>query len=335
MSASTPSTGPSTPLRVAVGILAQGGKVFITRRPPDSHQGGKWEFPGGKIEPGENTLSALKRELREELGIEVQDARAYMQVRHAYPDRDVLLDVWRISRYLGTAHGREGQEAKWCACAELPQLEFPEADRPILRRLWLPALYLITDSRRFGKDGFPAALERALKAGARLVQLREPHMPSNEFADYARQIAGLCHRYGARLLINAEPEWVSRCNADGVHLNSKRLAQYSSRPLDDYFWVATSCHNSEELRHAERLGADFAVVSPVAPTSSHPGAIPLGWEVFSQLCAGANLPVYALGGMHAPDLARARQAGAQGVAMVSHIWGADSIEQAVNSLAPN
>jgi 8-oxo-dGTP diphosphatase len=335
MSESTPSTGVSSPLRVAVGILTQGGKVFITRRFPDSHQGGKWEFPGGKIEPGENTLSALKRELKEELGIEVQDARAYMQVRYAYPDREVLLDIWRISRYQGIPHGREGQEAKWFACAELPQLVFPEADRSILRRLWLPPLYLISDSQRFGKDGFLAPLERALKAGARLVQLREPHMPPDEFEDYARQIAVLCHRHGALLLLNAEPEWVSRCDADGVHLNSKRLAQYALRPLDDHFWVAASCHNAEELRQAERLGADFAVLSPVAPTSSHPGAAPLGWDAFSRLCASVNLPVYALGGMHAQDLARARQSGAQGLAMVSQIWGANSIEQAVTAFASN
>jgi 8-oxo-dGTP diphosphatase len=335
MSASTPITGVSTPLRVAVGILTQGGKVFITRRLPGSHQGGKWEFPGGKIEPGENTLLALKRELREELGIDIQDASAYMQVWHAYSDREVLLDVWRISRYQGTPHGREAQEAKWFPCAELPQLEFPEADRPILRRLWLPPLYLISDSRRFGKDGFLAPLERALMAGARLVQLREPHMPTDEFMDYARQIAGLCHRYDARLLLNAEPGWVPHCDADGVHLNGKRLAQYSSRPLEDHFWVAASCHNAEELRQAERLGADFAVLSPVAPTSSHPDAIPLGWQAFSRLCAGVNLPVYALGGMRTQDIAQARQSGAQGVAMVSQVWDADSIEQAVTAIVSN
>jgi 8-oxo-dGTP diphosphatase len=137
------------------------------------------------------------------------------------------------------------------------------------------------------------------------------------------------------LLLNAEPERVPRCDADGVHLNGKRLAQYSSRPLDDHFWVAASCHNAEELRQAERLGADFAVLSPVAPTPSHPGAVPLGWEAFSRLCAGVNLPVYALGGMRTQDLARARQAGAQGLAMVSQIWGANSIEQAVTALASN
>ncbi len=335
MSASTPSTGASSPLHVAVGILTEGGKVFVTRRFPDSHQGGKWEFPGGKIEPGEDTLSALKRELREELGIEVQEARPWMTVLHHYPDRHVLLDIWRITRYQGVPHGREGQEAQWLTCDEVSNLDFPEADRPILRRLWLPALYLISDSRRFGKDEFLVMLERALRAGARLVQLREPHMPPEEYLGYARITADLCHRHGAQLLINAEPEWVHRCNADGVHLNSKRLAQHSSRPLDKQFWVAASCHNVEELHRAERLEADFAVLSPVAPTTSHPGAPTLGWGSFARLCAGSNLPVYALGGMRVQDLKRVREAGAQGLAMVSEIWGANSIEQVIAALGPD
>ncbi len=333
MSASTPSTEANPPLRVAVGILTDGDKVFITRRAPDRHQGGKWEFPGGKIEPGEDALAALKRELKEELGIVVRSARPWMQLAHAYHDRDVLLDVWRVTDYQGAPHGREGQEARWIACAELPRCEFPEADAPILRRLWLPPLYLITDSQRFGRDEFLIPLERALRVGARLVQLREPHLPPGEYQAYARKIAGLCHRYHAILLLNAEPEWAQRCGADGVHLNSRRLLACQKRPLENKYWVAASCHNAQELQQAGRIEADFAVLSPVAPTASHPDAKPLGWEAFSRLCVGANLPVYALGGMRAQDLGRARQAGAQGLAMVSEIWGADSIEQAVSALA--
>ena len=320
-------------MRVAVGILTDGNKVFVTRRFPDSHQGGKWEFPGGKIEPGEDTLSALKRELREELGIEVLAADPSMQVHHAYHDRHVLLDVWRITDYRGVPHGREGQEACWATFPELMQLEFPAADRPILRRLWLPPLYLITDSRRFGKAGFLARLERALQSGARLVQLREPHMTPHEYREYARVTADLCHRYDAKLLLNAEPEWVSRCHADGVHLNSRRLMQCRARPLDDRFWVAASCHDVEELQQAERLAVDFAVLSPVAVTTSHPDAAPLGWEKFMQWRASVNLPVYALGGMRIRDLEPARRYGARGLAMIGGIWDAGSIEEAVAPLA--
>lgn len=329
MSASTLNTGANPPLHVAVGLIIDGAKVFVTRRSANSHQGGKWEFPGGKVEAGEDTLAALKRELKEELDIEVQTAVPYFPVHYAYPDRKVFLDVWRITEYRGIPHGHEGQEARWVTLADLQQLEFPAADYPILRRLSLPSLYLISDSRRFGKDQFLNVLERALDSGARLIQLREPHLPSDEYQAYARQIVELCHRYDAKLLLNAEPQWAIDCDADGVHLNSRRLMQYSTRPLKNSFWVGASCHNREELKQALRLEADFAVLSPVAPTASHPGATALGWNNFSALCTETALPVYALGGMRAQDLERARRAGAQGLAMVSEIWGASAIEQAV------
>ncbi len=329
MSASTPNTGVNPALHVAVGLVIDNGKVFVTRRSANSHQGGKWEFPGGKIETGEDTLVALKRELKEELDIEVQTAVPYLPIHHAYSDRKVFLDVWKITDYRGMPHGHEGQEARWVAFADLARLEFPAADYPILRRLSLPSLYLISDSRRFGKDRFLNALERALDSGARLIQLREPHLPPDEYQAYARRIAELCHQYGAKLLLNAEPQWAIDCGADGVHLNSRRLMQYSARPLENSFWVGASCHNREELKQAMHLEADFAVLSPVAPTASHPGAAVLGWDNFSALCTEAALPIYALGGMRAQDLEHARRVGAQGLAMVSEIWGASALEQAV------
>lgn len=333
MSGSTLNTAADAPLHVAAGILLDGNKVFITRRFPDSHQGGKWEFPGGKVEPGEDALAALKRELLEELGIEVLAAEPYMELHHAYHDRHVYLDVWRVTDYRGAPHGREGQEARWAALPDLMRLEFPAADLPIQRRLWLPPLYLISDVRRFGRDEFLARLERALRAGARLVQLREPYMTPEEYCDYARVTADLCHRYDAKLLLNAEPEWVPLCHADGVHLNSRRLMRSRARPLDERFWVAASCHNVEELQQAQWLAADFAVLSPVAVTTSHPEAVPLGWEKFMLWRASVNLPVYALGGMQAQDMEPARRHGARGLAMVSGIWGAGSIEEAVAPLA--
>jgi len=324
-----PNTGADTVVHVAVGILADGDKVFITRRSPDSHQGGKWEFPGGKLESQEAVLSGLRRELHEELGVDVRQAHPFMQIRHAYSDKEVLLDVWRITVYDGIPHGREGQEARWVSRRDLPQFEFPEADKPILRRLWLPPLYLISDVSRLGKTGFLVRLERALKAGARMLQLREPNMPAAEYRAYAREVANLCHRHDAILLLNAPPEWVLDCGADGVHLNSQRLREISPRPPDPGFWVAASCHNAGELDQAMRLNADFVVLSPVARTRSHPDAAPLGWGNFQKLCRDVNLPVYALGGMGPRDMPQARAAGAQGLAMISGIWDSDSPETAI------
>ena len=309
-------------MHVAVGIVTERGKVFVTRREAGSHRGGEWEFPGGKLNPGEDVLSALKRELHEELGMEVHAARALMQVRHAYPGEEVLLDVWRVTAYSGAPRGREGQEGRWAGPEELWSLDFSAADWPIRRRLWLPSLYLITDSRRFGRVEFLARLERALTAGARLIQLREPHMNDADYRTCAGVVIPLCHRHGAQVILHAAPEWAAELGADGVHLTTRRLMELTARPLETKYWVAASCHNAEELGRAKHIAADFAVLSPVARTTSHPGTEPLGWGNFRRLSVGANLPVYALGGMRARDLPRARAAGAHGLAMISGVWDA-------------
>jgi 8-oxo-dGTP diphosphatase len=326
-----PITGRESAVRVVAGILRHGEHIFVTRRASHSHQGGKWEFPGGKMDPGETALAALKRELREETGIDVQDAQPFLQIQHRYSDKTVLLDVWQVERWHGQPDGHEGQEARWAAVHDLTPTEFPAADRLILRTLQLPPLYLISAAARYGQSGFRARLERALQAGVRLVQLREPQMPPEEFQDYARELAGLCHRHGARLLLNADPDWVMACGADGVHLNRRRLLALKQRPLSLDHWVAASCHDAAELAQAQRIEADFAVLSPVARTESHPEIVPLGWERFQELCATVPLPVYALGGMQVSDRLRARVAGAQGLAMMRGVWEGE-IEPVVAAL---
>ena len=271
-------------MHVAVGVIQdRAGRVLITRRPATAHQGGLWEFPGGKVDAGESVQEALVRELREELGIEVSAARPMMRVRHAYADKAVLLDVWRISTVAGQASGCEGQPVRWVAVKDLGSFAFPEANRPIVRALQLPRLYLITDSRRGGREPFLRRLEIALEAGASLIQLREPHLGDDDFQVFARQVCELAHRYGASVLLNAEPEWVRACGADGVHLNSRRLRELTRRPLSHELLVAASCHDEGELKQAAAIHADFAVLSPVLETASHPGAVPLGWERFWRL----------------------------------------------------
>lgn len=314
---------------VAVGLLIQGSRVFVTRRHAHSHQGGLWEFPGGKLLPNEPVDVGLGRELHEELGIDVVRARPFIQVQHSYPDRTVLLDVWYVEVFGREPHGREGQEAHWAEIAGLRPSDFPEADRPILRRLQLPPLYLISAVARFGLDGFYARLERALRAGARLVQLREPQLEPEIYGNYARAIAALCRRHGARLMLNTDPSRIIDCGAEGVHLNSRRLNQFDVRPLGPDLLVGASCHDPEELGRAQALSADLVVLSPVQATSSHIDDAPLGWERFAALCKQTHVPVYALGGMRTEDLPRARAAGAVGVAMISGIWDRQDFEAAV------
>ena len=126
----------SEAVRVAVGIVANAaGAILITRRPDHAHQGGLWEFPGGKVEAGEPVTAALRRELHEELGILVQAAEPLLHIRHAYPDKTVLLEVWRVTAYQGEPHGREGQPLTWVLPARLADFAFPAADAPIIEVL--------------------------------------------------------------------------------------------------------------------------------------------------------------------------------------------------------
>lgn len=123
-------------VRVAVGIVADvTGAILITRRPDHVHQGGLWEFPGGKVETGETVEAALRRELHEELGIVIQAAEPLLRVRYPYPDKTVVLDAWRVTAYLGEPRGREGQPLVWAPPETLADFTFPAADEAIITRL--------------------------------------------------------------------------------------------------------------------------------------------------------------------------------------------------------
>jgi 8-oxo-dGTP diphosphatase len=108
---------------------------LIALRPVQSHQGGLWEFPGGKVEEGESVEYALNREFEEELGISVLACTELTQIRHEYIDKPVLLDVWRIEKYSGTPKGREGQVIEWRALSKLRAEDFPKANERIIRVL--------------------------------------------------------------------------------------------------------------------------------------------------------------------------------------------------------
>ncbi len=308
-------------VRVAVGILFNArGEVLLTRRPEHVHQGGLWEFPGGKVEAAETIQAALRRELHEELGITVLSARPLIRIRHAYPDKRVLLDVWRVDRYLGEPRGLEAQPLRWATPEAMNRLRFPAADVPIINALRLPSFYLITGDPADRPAVFLHCLERALQRGIRLLQLRARQLPEPALLDLYRQARTLAKHYEATLLLNGSPEQALAIQADGVHLSARRLLELQSRPLPADRWVAASCHTETELCHACRLGLDFVVVSPVKPTRSHPDTPPLGWAGLQALTEMANLPVYALGGMTSDDLEQSWRHGAQGIAAIRSLW---------------
>lgn len=121
---------------VAVGIIHNTNReVFICLRNHRQEQGGKWEFPGGKIEQGEDPQQALYRELQEEVGIHVQASRPLLQIEHHYPACHVLLDVWTVTDFTGQAYGKEGQQTCWCPYAELHRYDFPKGNQAIIEHL--------------------------------------------------------------------------------------------------------------------------------------------------------------------------------------------------------
>ena len=120
-------------VHVAVGVVVNAQKcILVSKRPDHVHQGGLWEFPGGKVEPDENVQQALTRELLEELAIEVVSSAPLIAIEHDYSDKSVLLDVWWVDAFTGEPHGREGQLWQWIAVGELRSLAFPAANKPII-----------------------------------------------------------------------------------------------------------------------------------------------------------------------------------------------------------
>ncbi|MGV8921610.1 MAG: Nudix family hydrolase [Pseudomonas sp.] len=304
----------------AAVIRAKDGKILIARRADTQHQGGLWEFPGGKVEADESVETALARELHEELGIVVTAARPLIKVVHDYPDKQVLLDVWDVSAFTGEPHGAEGQPLAWVSARELADYDFPAANQPIVAAARLPAEYLITP------DGLETpellrGIQKAIAGGIKLVQLRTPKGYDPQYRDLAVDAVGLCAGK-AQLMLKGPLEWLGDFPAAGWHLTSAQLRKYASngRPFPEDRWLAASCHSAEELTLAEQMGVDFVTLSPVQATQTHPDAVPLGWEQASQLIAGFSKPVFLLGGVGPDERQKAWAGGAQGVAGIRAFW---------------
>ena len=308
-------------LQVAVGVVKNAqGDILISLRYQTLHQGGLWEFPGGKVEPQETVEQALQRELKEELGITVVSETPLITIQHQYPDLAVMLKVFLVEDYSGEVISGLGQPCRWVKPADLNHYAFPAANQPIITAAQLPVYYAILDNAEAAV--LMVNLQKLLARGLKLIQLRLKTVPKPLLEQFIEQAKVLCKQAGALLLINSAVDHAKEFAVNGIHLTSRDLMLASQRPMlehepsDSRYWVSASCHNLQELLHAQAIGIDFAVLAPVNVTQTHPDTEPLGWDTFSELVSQVNLPVYALGGLSKEDLETARNAGGQGVSAI-------------------
>lgn len=308
-----------TRLEVVAAVLQRpDGAFLLAQRPAGKVYEGYWEFPGGKVEPGESPASALTRELHEELGIDVERAYPWITREYDYAHAAVRLRFYRVTAWSGELHGKESQQFAWQRCGALSVSPLLPANGPILSALGLPTLYGISNAGEVGVEAFLRRLEPALARGLRLFQIREKCLPADSMVDVARRAVTLAKAHGASVLLNGEDALAVSLGMSGVHLSAARLMRVERRP--DVELVGASCHNAVELARAAQLGVDFVVLGPVLETASHPGAPALGWDTFSALIAGYALPVYSIGGLRSEHLERAWEAGAHGIAAIRGCW---------------
>lgn len=312
-------TESSSLIEVAVAVICRSDGCFLlAERPQGKPSAGYWEFPGGKVEAGETARQALVREVREELGIEVTDAYPWITRIHHYSHASVRLNFFRVVHWVGEPHGRESQRLVWQFADKVTVAPLLPANAPVLAALALPAVYGITHTGDADVAVFLVRLEAALARGMRLIQVREKGLSPLAVEDFARAVIARARPYGARVVVNGDAVLAAAIGADGVQLTAAQLMTLTQRP--DLSLCGASCHNREELARVVECGLDFAVLSPVKPTLSHPGAQVLGWARFAEWLHRYPLPVYALGGLVAEDLPTAWAHGAHGVAMLHGAW---------------
>ncbi len=296
-------------VEVAAAVLQRrDGAYLVAQRPKGKVYEGYWEFPGGKVEPGEQPDAALARELHEELGVEVETAYPWITRTYAYPHATVRLRFFRVTRWRGEPRPREQQAIAWQEAGTSAVAPMLPANAPVLASLALPTEYAITDAARMGSAVMLERLQRRLEQGLKLLQIREPAFQGRDL--FIQQAIGRARRYDCKVMVKA-----ALPDADGIHFTAAELMKLQSRPQG--VLAAASCHTRDELKRAMHLELDFAVVGPVREKS---GSMPLGWTGFQRIVEDTAIPVYAVGGLTLADLEDAWQAGAHGLAMIRGAW---------------
>lgn len=309
-----------TSVHVVAGVISDArGRILLARRTEGRDLAGLWEFPGGKVDPGETPEQALIRELREELDIDARVGEPVIAVPQQYPHKRLRLDVRRIAAWTGTLKGLDGQALAWVPEHKLASYAMPDADRPVVAALRDPAHYLITPEPGDDDARWLSTLRKVLDAGVRRVQLRGYDTEPLRWRRLVERAVTHARDAGAEVLVNGDIALAAALGI-GVHLRASQLNALSARPVPRPLPVIASCHSHEELTRVQALDCDAAVLGPIMTTPSHPGEPGIGWERFVEMRERVAIPIYAIGGMTRGDVELARSHGAQGIAAIRDLW---------------
>jgi 8-oxo-dGTP diphosphatase len=316
----SPGSRISSTVHVVAGVLRDTrGRILLARRTEGRDLAGAWEFPGGKVESGESPIQALKRELHEELGIDIGNAEALISVPQRYSNKSIVLDVYTVQSYTGKPKGREKQALAWSPPEKLASYPMPPADRPVVAAITQPDALAITPEFDGEKQAFLSCIEQQLGSGLRLIQLRTQSLSGKKLKELALDMRTLCHANNATLFINQDIALAKSLDCP-VHLKSRQLMQADIGSQLAGHSFSASCHTVDELSRAEKLAATFVTLGPVYETKTHPEQKGIGWNTFEKLRNEVSLPIFALGGLGAGDVPLARKHGAQGVAAITGFW---------------
>ena len=275
-------------VRVAAAVIVRpDGQVLLAQRPNGKAYAGYWEFPGGKLEPGEAPRHALDRELREELGLAVRRAAPWIVQRYRYPHAHVELHFFRVFEWEGEPVGHDGQAFAWQTPGNFGVEPLLPANTFVLGALLLPAVYGITMAGELGENAFLARARTALDGGLRLFQLREKDWPD----DRQRALAGTLGRAGAPARREGAAE--RRCaTRTRMGLRWRALDVGSSWKLrrrgPPACSCAATCHTRADIERAGARGLDFAVLGPYCAMRRIRALRTLGWNGFAAIAAQAH-----------------------------------------------
>jgi len=299
---------------VAAAVIERpDGTFLLAQRPEGKPYPGYWEFPGGKIERGEDARAALVRELREELGIEATAATPWITRVYAYTHATVRLHFFRVTAWDGEPRPLEDQDIRWQRPEAPDVAPMLPANAPVLAALALPAVMVVSNAGETSIEAWVRGLERRVESERLLIQLREKSFERMRLQHLLSRVLARAQPLGSHVVVNSDCGAFPQ--ASGVHLTSVALMAARERP--EVRLVGASCHDESELAQAAKLQLDYVVLGAVKATPSHSQSATLGWERAATLIAGFPLPVYLIGGLTRNDLAHAREIGAHGVALRS------------------